>query len=76
MQALTGCDANVMSTRTTVGQFKGQFNGAMDESSGKGSKMQAHITSGVVMDITAFEVSHAVGADKDATALQAKQRSA
>ena len=50
--------------------------GAMDESSGKGSKMQAHITSGVVMDITAFEVSHAVGADKDATALQAKKRSA
>ena len=50
--------------------------GAMDESSGKGSKMQAHISSGVVMDITAFEVSHAVGADKDATALQAKKRSA
>ena len=48
----------------------------MDESSGKGSMMQAHITSGVVMDITAFEVSHAVGADKDATALQAKKRSA
>ena len=91
IQALTHCDANVMSTRTTAGQFKcefkgamedmsgklmGQFNGAMDESSGKGSMMQAHITSGVVMDITAFEVSHAVGADKDATALQAKKRSA
>ena len=62
---------------TAVGQFKGQFKGAMDESSGKGSKVQAHIISGgVVMDITAFEVSHAVGADKDATALQAKKRSA
>ena len=35
-----------------------QFNGAMDESSGKGSKMQAHISSGVVMDIAAFKVSH------------------
>ncbi len=46
MQALTYCDAIVMSTRTTVGQFKGQFKGAMDESSGKGSKMQAHISSG------------------------------
>ena len=53
-----------------------QFDGAMEESSGKGSMMQAHITSGVVMDITAFEVSHAVGADKDATALQAKKWSA
>ena len=34
MQALTYCDAIVMSTRTTAGQFKGQFKGAMDESSG------------------------------------------
>ena len=33
MQALTGCNANVMSTRTTVGQFKCQFKGAMDNSS-------------------------------------------
>ena len=48
--------------------------GAMDESSGKGSKMQAHITSGVVMDIAAFKVSHSQ--DIDATALQAKKRSA
>ena len=55
-------------------QFKDWFKGAMDESSGKGSKMQAHITSGVVMDITAFEVSHSF--DIDATALQAKKRSA
>ena len=45
----------------------------MDESSGKGSKVQAHIISGVVMDITAFEVSHAVGGDNDATALQANK---
>ena len=34
-------------------------------------KMQAHPTSGVVMDIAAFKVSHPVGKDKDATALQA-----
>ena len=34
-------------------------------------KMQAHITSGVVMDIAAFKVSHSVGIDKDATALRA-----
>ena len=50
--------------------------GAMDESSGKGSKMQAHISSGVVMDIAAFKVSHSVGVDQDATALQAKKWSA
>jgi hypothetical protein len=48
----------------------------MDESSGKGSKMQAHISSSVVMDIAAVKVSHAVGVDKDATALQAKKWSA
>ena len=73
-QALTDCDVKNTSTRTTAGQCKGQFKGAMDESSGKGSKMQAHIISGVVMDITAFEVSHSF--DIDATALQAKKRSA
>ena len=61
---------------TAVGQFKGQFKGAMDESSGKGSKMQAHISSGVVMDIAAFKVSHSVGSDIDTTALQAKKWSA
>ena len=38
--------------------------------------MQAHISSGVVMDIAAFKVSHSVGLDKDATALQAKKWSA
>ena len=76
MRALTFCDAKITSTCTTAGRIKGQFKGAMDESSGKGSKVQAHHRSGVVMDITAFEVSHAVGADKDATALQAKKRSA
>ena len=107
MQALTCCDAEFMSTRTTAGQFQGEFkgsmecymrgfdlapeltaychntpqnsehtSGAMDESSGKGSKMQAHISSGVVMDIAAFKVCHPVGGDKDATALQAKKWSA
>jgi hypothetical protein len=30
-------------------------------------KMQAHIRSGVVMDIAAFKVSHSVGTDIDAT---------
>ena len=30
MQALTHCDTNIMSTCTAVGQFKGQFNGAME----------------------------------------------
>ena len=34
-------------------------------------KMQAHIPSGVVMDIAAFKVSHCVGIDIDATALRA-----
>ena len=34
-------------------------------------KMQAHISSGVVMDIAAFKVSHSVGTDSDATALRA-----
>ena len=33
--------------------------------------MQAYITSDVVMDIAAFKVSHSVGCDIDATALQA-----
>jgi len=32
-------------------------------------KMQAHLRSGVVMDIAAFKVSHSVGCDRDATAL-------
>ena len=52
------------------------FSGAMDESSGKGSKVQAHIISGVVMDIATIKVSHAVGVDIHATALQAKKSSA
>ena len=30
--------AKITSKRTAVGQFKGQFNGAMDESSGQGQK--------------------------------------
>jgi len=34
-------------------------------------KMQAHITSGVVMDIAAFKGSHSVGNDRDAAALRA-----
>ena len=42
---------------------------------GKGRR-QAHVISGVVMDIAAFKVSHSVGVDKDATALRAKKWSA
>ena len=34
-------------------------------------KMQAHISSGVVMDIAAFKVSHSSRIDIDATALRA-----
>ena len=34
-------------------------------------KMQTHKISSVVMNITAFKVSHSVGTDKDATALRA-----
>ena len=30
MQTLTNCGAKITSTRTAVGQFKGQFNGAME----------------------------------------------
>ena len=39
-------------------------------------KLQAHKRSGVVMDVAAFKVSHSVGIDKDATALQAKKQNA
>ena len=40
MQALTHCDANVTSTRTTAGQFKGKFKGAMERYT-RGFGMQA-----------------------------------
>ena len=30
LQALTFCDVEIMSTRTAVGQFKGQFKGALE----------------------------------------------
>ena len=36
-------------------------------------KMQAHIKSGVVMDIAAFKVCHSVGTNKDATTLRAER---
>ena len=36
--------------------------------------MQAHRSSGVIMDIATFKVSHAVGVDIHATALQAKKK--
>ena len=41
MQALTLFHAEVVSTRTAVGQFKGQFKGAMDEMRHIMFKMQA-----------------------------------
>ena len=34
-------------------------------------KMQAHITSVVVMDVAAFKVSHSVGCNRNATGLRA-----
>jgi hypothetical protein len=34
-------------------------------------KMKAHRISSVVMDVTAFKVSHSAGIDTDATALRA-----
>ena len=43
---------------------------------GKVSKMQAHRSSRVVMDIAAFKVSHSVGLDPDTTALRAKKQNA
>ena len=42
MQALTHWDANITITRTAVGQFKGQFKGAMDNSSRKVQNANAH----------------------------------
>ena len=42
MQALTYCDAEIMSTRTAVGQFEGQFKGAMEEMSGKVQNANTH----------------------------------
>ena len=42
MQTLTFCNAKITSTRTAVGQFKGQFNGAMEEMSGQGQKASTH----------------------------------
>ena len=65
---------NSPSPATAQHQHSEDTSGAMDDSSGKGSKVQAHNISGVVMDITAFKVSHSV--DIDATALQAKKWSA
>ena len=41
----------------------------MDER--ESSKMQAHSICGVVIDVAAFKVSHSVGCEIDATALQA-----
>jgi len=42
MQALTYCDAKVMSTRTAAGQFKGQFKEAMEEMSQKVQNASSH----------------------------------
>ena len=42
MQTRTYWGAKITSTRTAVGQFKGQFNGAMDEMSGKVQNSSTH----------------------------------
>ena len=44
MLALTLCNAKVMSTRTTAGQFKSQFKGAMEELSRQRQKASTHIS--------------------------------
>ena len=41
-QTLTHCDAKVMSTRITAGQFKSRFKGAMEEMSGKVQNASTH----------------------------------
>ena len=54
MRALTYCDAEVMSTRTTAGQFKGQFKGVLDERSRtvqKANKRQTHCVSPIIVHI-------------------------
>ena len=43
MQALTDWGAKITSTRTAVGQFKGQFNGAMEEMRQKVQNASTHI---------------------------------
>ena len=43
MRTLTYCDAKVMSTRTTAGQFKCQFKGGMEELSQKVQNANTHI---------------------------------
>ena len=68
------CTPNSWHTHSSR-SVQGQFHGAMDESSGQG-KEQAHMSSGVVMDVAAFKVSHSAGDDRDATALRAKKWSA
>ena len=106
MQTLTYCGPKITSTRTAVGQFKGQFNGGdgtLDTGSiriglirkkahlphahmarvstpvGRWMKVQgkrrrqAHLRSRVVMDITAFKISHSIEIDRDTTALRAKK---
>ena len=103
MQTLTCCDgAEVTSTRTTVGQFKGAMECYMRGfdlakthivlrrhtlprhtprtvsipvgrwmKCHRKFKTQTHLSSGVVMDIAAFKVSHSIGPDIDTTALRA-----
>ena len=57
-------------------QRSSAFHRVMDASSVKYSKLQAHKSSGVVIDTAAFKVSHCIVFNFDATALQAKKRSA
>ena len=55
----------------------GSIRGKLEEMSQRVQKSSTlHRSSGVVIDIATFKVSHAVGVDIHATALQAKKRSA
>ena len=62
--------ADMDATALRAVRVRSSFIGALEEVKGK-FKMQAHVVSGVVMDITAFKVSYSVRTDSDATALRA-----
>ena len=61
---------DIDATALRVARARSGSIGAMDESSGN-SRCKQNRRSGVVMDITAFKVSHPVGVDIDATPLRA-----
>ena len=76
MQALTICDAEVVSTRTQQSvSSRASSRGRWMKVQGKGRR-QAHVRSRVVMDIAAFKISHSTAFDRYTTALRAKKWSA